>query len=157
MFIFLYSSRDIFFFFSSFGFVAVHCVAVSLLRSWFPLTTLQAIFYFVTTPCPLVLLCHCFNIVPPCPLCLFSPQLLVFLLLLLHLLSPLSSTLPQPPSIPFSSTQAPLISELLCTSAWWERQSCTLSIRAFWTVFASASLWVSPFSEHSFASISFYK
>lgn len=41
----------------------------------------------------------------------------------------------------------------LSSSASWERQSCILCIRAFWTVFASASLWVSPFHlpVHEFA------
>ena len=57
-------------------------------RIWFLLTALGAIFYFVSTPSPLVLLRQfCFILVPSCPLCPFSPADLVFVLLLHLLLS----------------------------------------------------------------------
>lgn len=57
-------------------------------RIWCLLTALGAIFYFVSTPSPLVLLCQfCFILVPSGPLCLFSPADLLFVLLLHLLLS----------------------------------------------------------------------
>lgn len=89
------------------------CEVPSLLRFWFPLTTLRAIFYFVTSPPRQDFLC--FNVVLSCPLCRLSPQLHGFNAAsaspdsLLHLR--------RPPSILLSSSQACPFSEELCSSA----------------------------------------